>query len=88
MFVPKGPIDNKWALVQIMDCRRTGDKPLPEPMLTLRRQDTSSHDIDYVEWVGPCLISGMISTTCVISMQRNDVKCKYMFYVSSEKFST
>ena len=33
-FVPKGPIDNKGALVQVMAWRRTGDKPLPEPMLT------------------------------------------------------
>ena len=33
-FVPKGPIDNKWALFQVMDWRRTGDKPLSETMLT------------------------------------------------------
>ena len=32
-FVPKGPIDNKWALVQVMAWRRIGDKPLPETML-------------------------------------------------------
>ena len=30
-FVPKGPIDKKSALVQVMAWRRTGDKPfLPE----------------------------------------------------------
>ena len=33
-FVPEGPIDNKWALVQVMARRQIGDKPLPEPMLT------------------------------------------------------
>ena len=33
-FVPKGSINNKPALVQVMAWRRTGDKPLPEPMLT------------------------------------------------------
>ena len=33
----------------------------------------------YVEWVGPCLIWQRISTTCVISMWRNDKKCEYMF---------
>ena len=33
MIVSKGPIDNKPALVQIMACRRTGDKPLSEPMM-------------------------------------------------------
>ena len=33
-FVPKGPIDNESALVQVMAWRRTRDKPLTEPMLT------------------------------------------------------
>ena len=33
-FVPKGPIENKPALIQVMASRRSGDKPLPEPMHT------------------------------------------------------
>ena len=33
-FVPRSPIDNKPALVQVMAWRWTGDKPLPEPMMT------------------------------------------------------
>ena len=33
-FVPRGSIDSKSALVQVMAWRRTGDKPFPEPMLT------------------------------------------------------
>ena len=33
-FIPRRPIDNTPALVQVMAWRRTGDKPLPEPMLT------------------------------------------------------
>ena len=33
-FVPKGPINNIPALVQIMAWRRTGDKPLSEQMMT------------------------------------------------------
>ena len=33
-FVPKGLIDNKPAFVQVMAWHRTGDKPLPGPMLT------------------------------------------------------
>ena len=32
-FVPKGPINNNPALVQIMAWRRLGDKPLSEPMM-------------------------------------------------------
>ena len=34
-FVPWSPIDNKPELVQVMAWRRTGGKPLPEPMLIL-----------------------------------------------------
>ena len=48
-------------------------------LLILRRQDISSHDIDYVEYVGPGLTLGGILSTCVISMWSNDIKCKYMF---------
>ena len=33
-FVPKGPIANKSALFQVMAWRRTGDKPLPEALMT------------------------------------------------------
>ena len=33
-FVPKSPIDNKPPLVQVMAWRRTGDKSLPEPMMS------------------------------------------------------
>ena len=33
-FAPKASIDNKSALFQVMAWRQTGDKPLPEPMLT------------------------------------------------------
>ena len=33
-FVPKGSTDNNAALIHVMAWRRTGDKPLPEPMLT------------------------------------------------------
>ena len=32
-FVPKGPVDNIPAWVQIMAWRRSGDKPLYEPMM-------------------------------------------------------
>ena len=33
-YVPRSPIDNNPALVQVMAWRRTGDKPLPEPNMT------------------------------------------------------
>ena len=31
-FVPRSPVGNKPALVQVMAWCQTGDKPLPEPM--------------------------------------------------------
>ena len=43
MFVPKVPIDNKSALVEIMAWQQTGDKPLPEPMLTQYKQANMQH---------------------------------------------
>ena len=33
-IVPNGPIDNGWALLQVMAWHLTGDRPLSEPMLT------------------------------------------------------
>ena len=33
-FVARSPVDDKPALVQVMGCRQTGDKSLPELMLT------------------------------------------------------
>ena len=32
-FVPKGPIDNSSALIQVVACLLFGTKPLTEPML-------------------------------------------------------
>ena len=46
---------------------------------SLRHQDISSHDIDYIEYVARSLTWRRILSTCVISMWMNDTKCKYMF---------
>ena len=44
------------------------------------RQDISSHDIHYIEYVGPYLTWGRILSTCVISRWSNDTRWrKYMF---------
>ena len=45
----------------------------------LRRQGINSHDIDYVEYVGPGLTWGRVLNTCVIPMWSNDIECEYMF---------
>ena len=46
---------------------------------SLRRQDISTHDIDYIEWISSCHTCGMISTTSIMSMWTDDIKRKYMF---------
>ena len=37
-FVPEAPIDNNSALVPVMACHWTGDKPLPEPWCSVHRR--------------------------------------------------
>ena len=43
------------------------------------RQVISSHDIGYVVNKNPCLLWWRVSTTCTISMLRNNRQCKYVF---------
>ena len=50
-FVPKGPINNIPALVQIMAWRRPGDKPLSEPMLLVRL--LTDICVTRPQWVNP-----------------------------------
>ena len=42
-FVPKGPVNNIPALVQIMTWRRPGDKSLSEPMMVKQQQQKLCH---------------------------------------------
>ena len=42
-YVPMGPINNKSALVQVMAWCCTGDKPLPQPMLTQFTDEYMQH---------------------------------------------
>ena len=69
-FVPKGPINNIPALVQIMAWRRTGDKPLSEPMMAqfndayMRHSASMSEDVDYCISVEHIVVSTGWSTIC------------------------
>ena len=53
-FVPKGPINNIPALVQIMAWHRPGDKPLSEPMLVSL---TTHVCVTRPQWVNICSMS-------------------------------
>ena len=41
--IPESPVNKKSALVQVMAWLRTGDKPLPEPMMTKFHDDMWPH---------------------------------------------
>ena len=58
-FVPKGPINNIPALVQIMAWRQPGDKPLSEPMMTQFNDVFMRHSAS-MSWNEPVHI-----TTCL-----------------------
>ena len=57
-FVPKGPINKNPALVQIMAWRRSGDKPLSEPMLVSLPMNIC---VTRPQWVKYCSISQQAS---------------------------
>ena len=50
-FVPGGPINNNPALVQIMAWRRSGDKPLSEPMMVSLLTHICVTRPQWVKWV-------------------------------------
>ena len=58
-FVPKGPINNIPALVQIMAWRRSGDKPLSEPVMVSLLTHICVTRPQWVNWVTVCC-TGMI----------------------------
>ena len=49
-FVPKGPINNIPAIVQIMAWRRPGDKPLSEPMVVSLQTHICVAQPQWVKW--------------------------------------
>ena len=72
-FVPKGPINNIPALVQIMAWRRPGYKPLPEPMMIslpthvlVLVQPLWSHLKLHGPHLPPCPLHGDLSNAYII----------------------
>ena len=57
-FVPKGPINNIPALVQIMAGRRPGDKPLSELMMASLLTHIC---VTRPQWVNICSTNGLVS---------------------------
>ena len=45
----------------------------------LHPRDNSTYNIDCVEYTSSCLTWERISTTCVMSVWKNDMNCRYIF---------
>ena len=60
-FVPKGPFNNIPALVQIMDWRRPGDKPLSEPKMVSLPTHICVTRPQWVKWHDVILITDLNS---------------------------
>ena len=60
-FVPKGPINNIPALVQIMAWRRPGNKPLSEPMMVSLRMHIC---VTRPQWVNRLSSQNQIDLSC------------------------
>ena len=90
-LVPKGPIYNMSALVRVLAWCRTGDKPLPEPML-MQFTDTyavlGGYDLRkraMQQWTGRSLVS---KACCIVSDRLSSEPCRYyplMFWIVLRK---
>ena len=74
-FVPKGPINNIPALVQIMAWRRTGDKLLSEPMMVRSLTHICDHASLGLNELKQCLMhTSTRAHTTIYATQFEDVK--------------
>ena len=64
-FVPKGPINNALAMVQIMAWRRPGDKPLCEPMVVVTLPTHIC--IVRLQWVNGIVLSILFTASPICS---------------------
>ena len=80
-FIPKGPIDNNTALVQMMAWHRTGDKPLSESVMVMvgdaymRHAASMSQNVCCplkVHWAILCKAYwAIMPVSCTIVLRRN-----------------
>ena len=77
-FVPKGPINNNPALVQIMAWRRSGDKPLSEPTMVSLLTQVKVTEYSMGTALGqhhmPRLLAPAYMILMVIIMEKNGAK--------------
>ena len=76
-FVPKGPINNIPALVQIMAWRRSGVKPLSEPMMV----SLSTHIcVTRPQWVSRICINWCLERESSLDSKHLAFTCTWLFF--------
>ena len=73
-FVSEALLDSKSTLVQVMAWRLTGDKPLPEPMLTMMYDDIYRNHAtmsEVLKWWDDVLVWHVLSQNCYDTYNRN-----------------
>ena len=84
-FVPRVPIYNIPALVQIMAGRQPGDKPLPEPLMVsflmhiyvIRPQWVNTHECFQSQWHSPIRSLGIVAAIRVYQWNiQTKINCK------------
>ena len=73
-FVPKGPINNNPALVQIMAWRRSGDKPLSEPIMVSLLTHIC---VTRPQWVNTSSVAPFREMTTLLVSMCLDTDCWY-----------
>ena len=82
-FVPKGPINNIQALVQIMAWHRPGDKPLSEPMMV----KLSTHiSVTRPQWVNTPVSNDLVLQGVWVSTSRTLTGHDGIFQCCYQKF--
>ena len=90
-FVPKGPINNIPALVKIMAWRRSGDKPLSEPMMVSLLTHICVTRPQLVKKWRPCcryIATTRASTRLILTRVQNPLSnTSYKDFVAMAKFA-
>ena len=81
--VPRGPVSNIPASVQIMAWRRPGDKPLSEPMMVSLPTDICVTRPQWVNWVGMAMFParGMLHFPAEEASYSEDLICKFILRI-------
>ena len=81
--IPRDPISNIPALVQIMAWRLPGDKPLSEPMMVRLLMNIYITRPQWVNSISPCTWLNTLGNTWQVEFPLQDIKCVYYVHAGT-----